>query len=560
MNASTRRRSNLIERLEERRLLSVSIVQPLPNAPLTQDNPASIDLSNFFSDTTGPLVFQAVSQSPAIVTASVSGSIMTLTPVTGVSGFGFVTVSAADAVIGPSTGVADVIRVQITPSAPRSLDVTMGGGHPNVLNFAKESDGSIGQLSLSGPGSMVLHFAGDGLHLSADGMHVGGHNVTLMGIDATGTTAASSIVVRGHVGHDHEIEMGGLTTDGAFGSVKMVRALVQSDVTIPGGVGRFSVDVARGGTIDLGTPLVSKGPSSIIFSNWLDENLVTTGPIQKIFGGGWNNSDSISESVHAPLVRKLVAFGSFTPGLQLTGAPSGPALGSRVLINGTIGGTWNLPGGRTALKVGGVATDFVGDFPTPLRSLTVTGSFNGTLRAPSIGTFSVRGEMSGAAIDLTAAGLDLGSLSVRKGISSTLLEAAGNIGTISSKFLINSSLYAGIGDAGQGSLPATAADVTEANLAATASIQSVSLSSASGAFINSNIAAAVLPSLQLGTTATLNDGTPFGVATTSLGTLSVTDKSNRRHLVFTHVTDPATLTAQVNAQHADLGDMVINLI
>jgi hypothetical protein len=552
----------MIEPLEPRRLLSVSIVQPLPNAPLQQDNPASIDLSSFFSDTSGTLVFNAISQTPALVTASVAGSIMTLTPVTGASGFGFVSVSASDAFLGLSSGVVDVIRVQVSPSAARAMDVTIGGaGHPDVLSFAKETDGSRGDIHLSGPGSMVLHFAGDGLTLSSDGAHLAGHNVTLMGIDATGTTAASALVTRGHHGHDHEIEMGGLSTDGAFGSVKMVRTLVQSDVSIPRGVGRFSVDVARSGTINLGTPLATNHPSEILFSGWLDENLVTTAPIHKLFGFNWSNSDNVSESFQAPLVSKLIAFGNFSPGLQLSGAPSGPALGNRVLIGGTVGGTWNIPSGVRSLKVGSVAPDFLGDFPTPMKSLRVIGNFEGSLRAPSIGSLTVKGAMGNATVELTSAGQDLGKLSVRRGINVSLIQAAGSIGSISSKFLSNSNVYAGIGPAtAGGTLPATAADFSAANLAATAKIGSVSLSSSGGAFINSNIAAALLPSLQLGTTQTQNNGTPFGIATSSLGKMAVTDKTKRQHIVFTNVSDPATLAAQVAGQNLDLGDMVVNII
>lgn len=494
-----------------------------------------------------------VSSTTSLITPALNGSQLTLTPTSGVSGIAFVTVSATD--LAGST-VNDTFRVIVTPAANRSLDVSIGATHPRTVSY-KEADGTRGTVTLNGPGSAVVHFGGDGLHVTASN-HVLGANVMVMGIDAAGTTGASTLTVRGTHGKDRITTIGGLTTDGAFGTVRMIRTQIQSDVTIPAGVGTFNVDFARGGTINLGTALAPNKRARVLQQSWFDENLVTTGAISEIHTFNWFNSDDVSESIQTPLLRKVVSFGNFTPGLQLSGVAGQQELGNKFFVNGAIGGTWNVAGGVTSLKVGVIDRDFNGTFPAPIRSLRVVGNFLGSLTAPSIGSVSVKGSMTAAAITLTAPGQDLGSLSVRRGIDSSLIEASGSIGSISTSFLNNSVVYAGIGAAAAGAgLPATVGDVTSANVIAPATIKSIS---ADGTFINSNIAASSVGTLSFGITATLNNGTPFGVATSALGKLSVHDRSVKQTILLSNVHDATTLSAEVAARHLVLNDLTVNLV
>jgi len=528
---------------------------PVINPTTASSPPVPTDLVGVMSVTILPqIALTATSEDPTLVTTDVTGSQLTLSPIAGKSGITFVRVTATDLV---GHQVSDVFKVEVAPAAPRALDVTLGAGHARILTYT-ETDRSHGQINFEGPGTLIVHFAGDAPRLVDGGSRVTGQNLQVLGMDATGTTAQSSLTTRGHVGKDSIINVGSIVTDGAFGAMKLVRSFVQGEVTVPGGVGSFYCDFARGGTIDLGTPIAPGRSTNLTVSTIIDENLTTTARISQIRAFNWFNADDLSESVQAPVLSKLISFGNFTPGLQLSGAIGFAALG-RTQILGTIGGTWSVAGGVPSLRVGSVAPDFDGTFPTPINSLSVKGNFAGRITAPSIGTMSVRGAMSGAAIILTAPGLELGSLSVRKGISDTLIDAAGNIGTISTSKLLNSIVYAGVAfPTGGGGLPATVADFDSSSFTAPGAISSIRLGSGAS-FINSNIAAPSLGTLRLGATATLNNGTPFGIATSSLVQLNVRDKSQKQPpLVFKSIHSAADVTAQ--SVGLTLNDFTINIV
>lgn len=530
---------------------------PVMDPTSASSPPVPSDLVGVTSVTVLPQIsLAATSEDPTLVTPEISGSDLTLSPIAGKSGITFVRVTATDLV---GHQVSDVFKVEVAPAAPRALDVTLGAGHAQIVTY-REGDRSRGQINFQGPGTMVVHFAGDGIALVDGGSRVTGQNLQVLGIDATGTTAQSSLTTRAHVGKDSRIDFGSVVTDGAFGALKFVRTFVQGDITVPGGVGSFYCDLARGGTIDLGTPVAPGRSTSLTVSTIIDENLTTTARISEIHAFNWFNTDELSESVQAPVLSKLVSLGNFTPGLQLSGAAGFAALGGQVQILGAIGGTWNVAGGVSSLRVGSVASDFDGTFPTPIHSLSVKGNFAGKLTAPSIGTMSVRGSMSGAAIILTAPGLELASLSARKGISDTLIDAAGGIGTISAPSLLNSIVYAGVAfPTGGASLPSTVADFDSSTFTAPGAIAAIHLSGGGATFINSDIAASSLGTLTLGATATINNGTPFGIATSSLTHLALKDKSIKQPpLVFDDIHTAADVTAQ--SAGLTLNDFTINVV
>ena len=91
------------------------VVAPIADQALTVgDSTTTLDLSSNFSDPDGnPLSYNATSSNPSVVTASTSGSQLTLTPVA--AGTAAVTVNAVD----PSgAGVSDQFSVTVSGSAP----------------------------------------------------------------------------------------------------------------------------------------------------------------------------------------------------------------------------------------------------------------------------------------------------------------------------------------------------------------------------------------------------------------------------------------------------------
>jgi len=118
------RRIHRIEALEGRTLLTAVVVQAIPNQVFAQDSGVEqANLYGVFADDNGAqdLTFSATSSNPAVLTASVSGSLLSITPVAGQSGFARVQMAANDSLGGH---VSNTFRVQITAADARSLDVS----------------------------------------------------------------------------------------------------------------------------------------------------------------------------------------------------------------------------------------------------------------------------------------------------------------------------------------------------------------------------------------------------------------------------------------------------
>ena len=525
---------------------------PVLTAPPAGTAPAPTDLVTVSSVSVLPkLTYTATSDDIQLVNPTIAGSTLTLNPAPGRSGFAHVTVTAVDLNGGQAS---DTFTVTVLPAAYRSADITIGKGHARTVTY-RESDGSLGKITLSGPGTAVVHFAGDSLKTTPS--KVSGGNVLVMGIDASGTTSASTLNIRGGSVRKPALNIGGISVNGALGYLRLRLAQAMGDVTVVNGVRKIYCDYARGGTWVLGP---NSGGHKLSITNTFatDINFVSQAPISKLTTGSWSNSDNVSELFSAPYIGRLVSHGNFTAGLQLTGkgAPGKKAVGY-FHTPGAIGGDWKVPSGIRALSVGAVSRDFNGVFTQPLQSIHVKGDFLGQLNAPSLGSLSVGGAMGSANLVLTAPGRDLGTVHVRKGITGSSINAAGSIGSISATFMANTIVYAGIGTLATGAtLPTSTAE-----LAAPASIGSITLRPVSGlGFSNSSIAASKLGRLNLGATQTTNGGTTFGVAATSIERFSVRDTSTKRSIVFGPVSSPAQLSAYLTNNNVNLTDLTITLL
>ncbi|MDB5171422.1 MAG: peptidyl-prolyl cis-trans isomerase (rotamase) - cyclophilin family [Phycisphaerales bacterium] len=539
---------------------------PVVNAVPPGTTPQPSDMVNVTSVAVLPkLTYNATSDNIQLVKPTINGSQLTFNPAPGRSGIAHITVSGAD-----QTGgfVTETFRVEVKPSAARSVDVTIGGNHPHSVLY-RDANGFVGQISLGGPGTAVVHFGGDGLKLTSDasGDHISGSNVQVVGIDATGTTAASSLKVDSITAHSIRlrndfVSVGSITTTGAFHDVQLIHGQLDGDLTVPGGVQLLRLDAARNGNVVLGGP-VRGGVLTFFSAAMTDMNLSTPRPIGAMRVGFWGNSDSVSEAVQAPYIQLIHAFGGFNPGLQLSGAgaPGGRALG-RMIIPGQVGGTWNIPGPVSSLTVGGTANDFNATFAKPLGLFLSRSTFVGSLTAPSIGTFQVHGAMTNGSLKLTApyapGKLDLGTLSVGGGILSSSIQSAGNIGKVSAANLATSTLFAGVGTLAAGAvLPQALTDFT-----APASISQITLHPRpkTVGFSGSVIAAQTLGNLSLATTNVNNGGNAFGVAAHSIGRFTATNATPAEKFDLKNLTNAQQLAAIVASQKLTLSDLQIRLV
>jgi len=215
-----------------------------------------------------------------------------------------------------------------------------------------------------------------------------------------------------------------------------------------------------------------------------------------------------------------------------------------------------------ALKTTAALTDEIITSAAAIKSISTpaisgTSSATSSLTAPSVGSISVtKGGVSNSSITLTAAAAnDLGKLSIKGAAQSLFINSTGGLGAISAASMANTIIHAGVAALSAGQvLPNFPAD-----FASVQSIKSVKVKNGKfPTFSNSSIAAEVIGSLSLGRVQTNNGGTSFGVAATSISSLTGTDQTTNKKFSMHKIT-----AADVQALLAKLGfslaDFVIKM-
>ena len=544
-----------VEALESRTLLAVVVAQAIQGAfpsSFPQDQPPPPqDLNAFFFDTlTGApdLTFTVKSDNTALVNASATNGQLQLTFTPGASGYAHLVVTATD----PSRNVASQdVRIKVAAAPDRSLDVPLGPGRPS-FHFV-QADGTSATISLIGPGSGMIHMGGDQLELRSD--HARGKNQEIESISLTGTTPATAILIRGQAHRSKLPVIGDISADGPLRGVKIKNTTLDGDLTAMGPGNRLEIDAALGGFISFGT---SSHPMILNVGTFVDEGFSSGAPVRKANVSQWLNGDSIPDGFFAPFVKQVFALGSFEPAMRLSGMGATGRTLDHFRVLGFIGGPWKVQGPSGPLTVGGVASDFASQFDS-LPSITDLGNFSGSLTVPSMRSIRVRGQMFGSSLNFTAGNtLDLGQLIVRGGIFTTAIQAAGNLGPITSAALDQSAVFAGVAPLPTGqSLPMTPSDFSSSS-----TIQSISLQPRRKivGFLNSNVAASKIGRLSLGTTRTDNGGFPFGVAATQIAFLFARDQTHHQAFTLTNLHDPATLAAEIAARRLSLQDFKVNVV
>jgi hypothetical protein len=252
--------------------------------------------------------------------------------------------------------------------------------------------------------------------------------------------------------------------------------------------------------------------------------------------------------------------------LTQTGA-KGLALGS-FTAGGAVTGTWTLAGGAGAVSMGSTDAGWVAGFGSDaagwadVKSITTkTGDLSGQVTADSIGSVSVKGSLTHAALVLKR-GPDaklqaLGALSAGAWIDVSRISSAGTIGSVTAGGMRNSTIFAsvettrddqGIGGIGDSvlDLPQQPSDFTPV-ASLFASIAKLSLNGVKehgvfvDSFINSNIAADSLGKLSLCYARFDNDGNPsahdvpFGLAGAAVASLTYKDGNPTHKHTWTRV-------------------------
>ncbi|HEY2589711.1 MAG TPA: VCBS repeat-containing protein [Tepidisphaeraceae bacterium] len=268
-----------------------------------------------------------------------------------------------------------------------------------------------------------------------------------------------------------------------------------------------------------------------------------------------------SETLTVPTISADATVGGINaPTTFLSGDLTLAAGAGKVALGSAKAGTITVSGGTAPSFVLGTTAQETINSAVPLGSIRVNQDANLTLDAPSLSSLSVGGLLHDSSLTLTAAYaagvLDLEKVNVAKSIVNLTINSTGNIGTIAAFSMSGSTI-----DAGVGPLPAGQQFPTLSDFVATASINAVRLGRPVlfQSFVNSNISAYGLGTLQLGTIQTSNNGTPFGVTAHTIGQVAGTT-SLGQSFTLKNLNTPQDVQSQIAAKKLNLQDFVVQLV
>jgi len=223
-----------------------------------------------------------------------------------------------------------------------------------------------------------------------------------------------------------------------------------------------------------------------------------------------------------------IVAGDFNAGVTLAGSadPKVTQTLGATKIAGQANAAWDIAGTAVgAFSAASTGASFGFSAPlAALTSLTTVANFAGTLAALRIGTMSIKGGMTNAALTLTQVVNPtinaLGTLTVAGQMLNSVVRTAGNIATVTLGAMRQSTIFAGV-DAGVTALPDAAADFTAAATVKTCTIKGI-LNDPGQAFAGSIVGASILGTFNLLTVATNNAGVPFGLAAQAFTSITFT--------------------------------------
>jgi cyclophilin family peptidyl-prolyl cis-trans isomerase len=212
----------------------------LPVINYTGANPATSvpagDLVTVDAVVVPALSYSVSSSNPSLVTPTVSDGNLSLAYGSG-AGTATITVTATDLGGGTATSTFAVGVGETT--------VSVGSGGAKIVRFT-DPDGTASQVSITGPGSASISLTGSGLTQSTKaGILTVVGTPSSVSINATGTSAASTITITGRGGNGL-VNLAGLSSTGAFKTINATTTSLAGTSTIAGSVGTLSLNNLTG--------------------------------------------------------------------------------------------------------------------------------------------------------------------------------------------------------------------------------------------------------------------------------------------------------------------------
>jgi hypothetical protein len=464
-----------------------------------------------------------------------------------------------------------------TATVTVSVGVAVAPGTVGANRILSWTDGdSTAATFILTRGTAQVFFTGTGsVSTRAGRATISGAVGDVSGITLTGTTAASSLILRG-VGGDGLIKVGGV--DGSGGSLG---AMIAPAANLTGSINIAGLSVFQFGHIGAAQVHIGGGIATgpaLLGGSVADSSIQSDASIRLLKVTSFTTAAGTSSTISAPSIGTLLSLGEFNASLGLTGAPAPAAtLGVARVVGAVSGGTWNIAGRTGTIVAGSVAAGWSGNIEGALGAMTIlSGGFASNLTAGSVGSIVVLGDFTGdlttsnaAVLRVTGAmngstltftgpaggGLSLNALVVGGAITNTTLTTAGDVGAIVGSSLIGSTLDIGT-DAGVSFGSVTAANIGSHTL------RSLRLTShAAGAFADSTVIANTISSAVIGDVTTTNGGTPEGLAAHSLRTLSASIKGVNILAGPAQLSDTATFNAFASSKGiASLDDFDVDIV
>lgn len=438
--------------------------------------------------------------------------------------------------------------------AADTLPVLIGGAAAKAVEFT-DSSGTRAIVQLNGAGSATVQFSGTSLSQapSPSGIAVMGSDVSLDTITLSGTGLSTTLHVT-TLGRT-PVTIGGITSNGVMAAILAPGVTVNGNVTTAGWVHEVNLGGATNGTINIG-PSHINGGLSLTVGTATDESLVSSIRIANLTAGQWTSTSG--SSITAPQVLSVHVRGSFDPDLNVTGIPGAQVALQTFSAGAITAGTWSVGGHVHILQVGSIASGWTGSVAGMVDTFNVLHDATVDLTAPAVGKLAVHGSLSDSTISLTeplsSVGYDLSSLFVGGAMVNSSVVSGGSIGTVSAGRMDGSGIYAGLVSP---ALPATTSDFGN-----TAEIRSVTLhrSLAGASFTGSNIAAYQMGTVSLGTVATSNGGTPFGVAGHSIQSITLVDATTNHVVHMSNVPTTPAFAALLASKGVAQNDFVVEIV
>ena len=278
-----------------------------------------------------PLTYTVSSDNSSVVTASVSGSTLTLTP-GATAGQTQVHVTATDIAGNTATTTFNVGEGAQTVTE----SVTVGTKTVQLVRFI-DSKGTVGNIAVTGRGNATITLTGAGLKESKakNGIQTVFGKASTITVVANGTIPSTIMTIWG-TGGDHVLHLDGITVNGALSLLNARTVALAGALTATG-----SIQTINLGNVSNNTLTIGPGPASTIrLGSVTNENLGTYNTVKSLTADSWTGTSQFN----VPFIRSMKIGGAFSANFFVGGMKD--------FVAGSItGGIWAVPGKVTNINV-----------------------------------------------------------------------------------------------------------------------------------------------------------------------------------------------------------------